>query len=163
MVTVVVMATDEQEPKSNAMSRALRSTIGRESTTFGFSILVTVVFGLTQHLRGQPALMELFLYAGGAVLSFTLLEGILSKGFRLPMPQHRTETLALGTSLNLISVLLGMGAAFLVANFLDHPAAWIIAPFCASLIYLLAESVETAIAERILVASGDTKADEVSS
>ena len=156
------MTTEKKEPSSTAIVRGLRSTVGRESTTFGFSILVTAVFGLMQVMSGSPTMVEVFFYAGGAVLSFTLLEGILSSGFRRPMPQHRTSTLALGTSMNMISVLLGMGAAVGVGNLMDHATAWTIAPLCASIVYLLAESLETAIAEKVLLASGDTRADEVS-
>jgi hypothetical protein len=141
--------------------RASRSTIGRESTTFGFSILVTVVFGLLQKVEGSPSMGAIFVYAVGAVLSFTLLEGVLSRGFTAPMPQHRTQTLALGTSMNLVSVLAGMGAALLVGSALSGLWAWGLAPFIGSIAYLVAESLETMIGERILRARGDTTADEV--
>ncbi|MFC3300791.1 hypothetical protein FJV46_05840 [Arthrobacter agilis] len=141
--------------------RASRSTIGRESTTFGFSILVTVVFGLLQKLEGSPSLGAIVVYAVGAVLSFTLLEGVLSRGFTAPMPQHRTQTLAVGTSMNLLSVLAGMGAAFLTGATLSGLWAWALAPFLGSIAYLAAESLETMVGERILRARGDTTADEV--
>lgn len=156
------MAASEEDPSSSAIVRGLRSTVGRESTTFGFSILMTAVFGVLQVRSGTPTLVEVFCFAGGAVASFTLLEGILSAGFRRPMPQHRTSTLALGTSMNLVSVLLGMAAALGIATLIDHTTAWLLAPLCASIVYLLAESLETAIAERLLLAAGDTRADEVS-
>jgi hypothetical protein len=142
----------------------VRSTIvrGRESTTFGFSILITVTFGVCQVTQGSPDLPRIFAYAAGAVMSFTLLEGILSGGFRRPMPQHRTRTLALGTSLNLLSVLLGLGAATLVTAWFTHLVAWGLAPFVAGVVYLLTESLEDALAEQILVSSGDAEAREVS-
>ncbi|NYG56272.1 hypothetical protein [Nocardioides perillae] len=46
----------------------MRSTVGRESTTFGFSILVTVTFGLLQSVHRAPSTLETFGYAVGAVL-----------------------------------------------------------------------------------------------
>jgi hypothetical protein len=141
--------------------RGMRSTIGRESTTFGFSILVTVTFGMLQTLHGSPAIVEIFLYAAGAVLSFTVLEGILSRGFLRPMPQHRTETQAMGTSLNLLSVGVALAAALLIGTILPSTAAWLLAPFIASIIYLVLESLEIALAEKILRAKGDTQADDV--
>lgn len=142
--------------------RALRSTTGRESTTFGFSILVTVTFALAQSTEGAPGVPEIFLYAAGAVMSFTVLTGVLSGGFRKPMPQHRTETLALATSLNIVSVAAGLAAALPVLHIADGGYAWALAPFTSTTVYLLLESVETAFAERLLLRHGDPHADEVS-
>jgi hypothetical protein len=140
--------------------RGMRSTVGRESTTFGFSILVTVTFGVLQTTEGSPDLPRVFLYAVGAVMSFTVLEGVLSSGFRRPMPQHPTRTMARGTSLNVLSVLVGMGAALLLAQWWSHVALWAVAPFAAGIGYLLTESIESAVAERLLVSSGHGDAEE---
>ena len=109
---------DQQDRRSvpRTIIRSMRSTVGRESTTFGFSILATVAFGILQTTQGSPSILEIFLYATGAVMSFTLLEGVLSKGFRKPLPQHRTETLALGTSMNILSVLAGLVTTLLLAT-----------------------------------------------
>jgi len=145
----------------SAVVRGLRSTVGRESTTFGFSILVTVTFGLMQTMEGSPDVARIFLFAVGAAMSFTLLEGLLSKGFRASMPQHRTRILALGTSLNVISVVGGLGAAWIVGEATSHLAAWAIAPFLAGVVYLVLESVETALGERLAAALGDRRAAEV--
>jgi hypothetical protein len=147
----------------NRVVRGARSTVGRESTTFGFSILVTVTFGLLQTIDGPPDLPRIFLYAVGAVMSFTVLEGVLSAGFRRPMPQHRTRTLALGTSLNILSVLVGLGTALLLSQWTSHLVVWPLAPFVAGAAYLLTESIETALAERLLVRAGDPEAADVSS
>lgn len=142
--------------------RGLRSTVGRESTTFGFSILVTVTFGLLQATEGSPDVGRVFLYATGAVASFTLLEGVLSRGFRRPMPQHRTEVQAAGTSLNLLSVLGGLGAAWLLGSAMSGPAVWALAPFVSATVYLVLESLETALGERLLSRAGDEEATDVS-
>ena len=152
---------NEDERTTPTLLRALRSTTGRESTTFGFSILVTVTFGVLQTMAGAPNLPHIFLYATGSVLSFTLLEGILSKGFQRSMPQHSTITLALGTSMNLFSVLAGMGIAALIANWLNGNWLWFIAPFAATMTYLLMESLESAFAEKILVAKGHPDASDI--
>ncbi|MGY2130209.1 hypothetical protein [Blastococcus sp. SYSU DS0617] len=157
------MPTDrEKDSAGSTIVRGMRSTVGRESTTFGFSILVTVTFAVCQVTQGSPDLPRIALYAVGAVMSFTLLEGILSAGFRRPMPQHPTQTLALGTSLNILSVLVGLGAAMLLSASFSHLAVWGLAPFVAGVGYLLTESLEEALAERILVSSGDGEAREVS-
>ncbi|MBX9244789.1 hypothetical protein ICW40_08195 [Actinotalea ferrariae] len=155
----------EHETRSappGSVVRGLRSTVGRESTTFGFSILVTVTFGLLQAMEGSPDVGRVFLYAIGAVASFTLLEGVLSRGFRRPMPQHRTEVQAAGTSLNLVSVLGGLGAAWLLGSAMSGPGVWVLAPFVSATVYLVLESLETALGERLLHRAGDDQATEVS-
>jgi hypothetical protein len=145
----------------SATIRGLKSTVGRESTTFGFSILVTVTFGLLQATEGSPDVARIFGFAVGAAMSFTLLEGLLSRGFRGSMPQHRTRVQAVGTSLNVVSVVGGLGAAWLVGAATSHPAAWAVGPFLAGVVYLLLESLETALGERLLAAAGDRRAPEV--
>lgn len=145
-----------------ALARSLRSTVGRESTTFGFSILVTVTFGMVQSTQGPPNTLQIFVYAVGAVMSFTFLEGVLSRGFRRPMPQHATQTLTLGTSLNVLSVVAALAAAWGFAEATRGLVAWSGAPLVAGLVYLLLESLEESLAERVLVASGDADAEKVS-
>ncbi|WP_432573176.1 hypothetical protein [Kineococcus sp. SYSU DK005] len=152
----------ERDGKGGTLVRGMRSTVGRESTTFGFSILITVTFGLLQSLQGSPDVLRIVLYAVGAVMSFTLLEAVLSRGFRAPMPQHRTRTLALGTSLNVLSVLAGLAGAYLLARWGPHVLVWPAAPFAAGVLYLLVESVETALSEKVLARRGDRDAQEVS-
>jgi hypothetical protein len=157
-----VVQEDSGGRPGGAVRRGLRSTVGRESTTFGFSILVTVNFGLLHTMEGSPDVARIFLFAVGAVLSFTTLEGLLSHGFRKPMPQHRTHVQALGTSMNVVSVVAGLGAAWLLAEWMSHAAVWAVAPFAAATVYLICESLETAIGERLLRATEDPNADEVS-
>lgn len=149
-------------PWTSAALRSMRSTVGRESTTFGFSILVTVTFGIVQSTHGSPQPGQIFVYAAGAVASFTLLEGVLSRGFRRPMPQHATQTLTLGTSLNMVSVLVALAAGWGFAAVTSGLVAWGGAPLVAGLAYLLLESLEETVAERVLVAAGDTDAQKVS-
>lgn len=151
----------EDGRSSSTVVRGLRSTVGRESTTFGFSILVTVSFGMLQATEGTPDPGRIFLLATGAVLSFTLLEAVLSRGFRRPMPQHQSHVLAVGTSLNIVSVLGGLGAAWLLGTLMTHVAVWALAPFLAGVVYLLLESLETALGERVLATAGDEDADDV--
>jgi hypothetical protein len=145
-----------------AVRRGLRSTVGRESTTFGFSILVTVTFGILQASEGTPDAGRVFLYATGAVLSFAVLEALLSRGYRRPMPQHRTRVQAVGSSMNLLSVVGGLAAGWLVGVLMTNATVWLVAPFVAATVYLVLESLETALAERLLLRAGDDSAREVS-
>lgn len=64
----------------------MRSTMGRGRTTFERSVVGTVTSGLLQSLHGGPVSGEIIGHGTGAVLSSTLLEGFLSRGFMHPMP-----------------------------------------------------------------------------
>lgn len=153
--------SDEEGRRPGVVGRGLRSTVGRESTTFGFSILVTAAFGLLQTSEGSPDVARVFLFAVGAVLSFTLLEAVLSRGFRSPMPQHDTRVQAVGTSMNVVSVVGGLGASWVVAATMSQAIVWGLAPFVAATVYLVLESLETAFGERLAARSGDPDADDV--
>jgi len=153
--------SDDGEKPQNPLDRALRSAVGREATTFGFSILVTVCFGVMQSQQGKPSTGDLFLYAIGAVLSFTVLEAGLSRGFRRPMPQHRSEVVAVGTAFNVASVTGGVGTALGVAAAIGPDIAWLVAPFAAGVAYLLLEGLEVLLAERMLRRGGDRRAREM--
>jgi hypothetical protein len=147
--------------RNGVVGRGLRSTVGRESTTFGFSILVTVTFGVLQVGEGTPDVARVFAFAVGASMSFTLLEAVLSRGFRRSMPQHRTRVQAVGTSMNVLSVLGGLGGAWLVGEVMSHATTWAVAPFVAGVVYLVLESLETALGERLALRAGDRDAPEV--
>lgn len=149
-----------REDAPQTVVRGFRSTVGREATTFGFSILVTVVFGVVQRAEGPPDGAQLVLYASGAVLSFTLLEAVLSRGFTRAMAQHHTEVVALGTAFNVISVLGALASAFGLAAALPPNVAWAVCPFVAGVVYLSLESLETALAEAVFQRRGDERASD---
>jgi len=121
--------------------------------------MVTVAFGVTQSEHGSPGAFHLFLYAFGAVMSFAVLEGLLSGGFRREMPQHRTRVVAFGTGLNLLSVLAAIAAALAVASVVHAGAAWALTPFCAGVVYLTLESLEVALGERVLFPAHEDAAE----
>ncbi len=122
---------------------------------------MTAAFGLLQTGEGAPDVPRVFLFAVGARLSFTVLVGLLSRGFRSPMPQHDTHVQAVGTSLNLLSVVAGLGACWLVGDMMAHAAVWAVAPFVGAVVYLVLESLETVLGERLAARAGDPAPDDV--
>lgn len=78
------------------------------------------------------------------------------------MPQHATQTLTLGTSLNVLSVVAALAAAWGFAHVTGGLLAWAGAPLIAGVTYLLLEALEETAAERILVNAGDGNAAKVS-
>lgn len=150
-----------EDVPGNLVDRGFRSTVGRESTTFGFSILVTVTYGVVQGARGAPDTVDLMLYATGAVMSFTILELGFSRGLRETMPQHATRVIARGTALNLLSVLGGLVAALLASRLIGSDLAWPLSPFVAGIVYLALESFEIMLAEAYSRRRGEPDADRM--
>src|SRR5699024_6189080 len=89
----------------------------------------------------------LFVLAAGA--SFALIEVVATRAFTRSLEDEHTTVIALGSSLNLISIALAVGLAAGLAALLPTLLTWLIAPFSASTTYLLFTAVEMMAARRI--------------
>lgn len=63
--------------------------------------------------------------------------------------------------MNLLSLVGGLGTAWLLAMWMSHAVVWAVAPFAAATVYLIFESPETTIGERLLKATEDADAADV--
>lgn len=143
------------------VDRAFRGTVGREATAFGFSIVISATFALVQLEHGAPARWDIVLFAAGAGASFVLLTAAASRGFRRPLPQHRTEVVGFAAGLNLVSIMAAVATATGTAAMLGPGPAWPLCPLLSATVYLLVESLEELFAERVLVARDDRDAETV--
>jgi len=150
----------EREPRT-IVDRAARSSIRGESTAFGFSIMITTTLAAVQLHHGSPGAVDLVLFALLAVAAFTTLEGMASRGFREPLPTHRSIVATLGTAMNFVSVGLALLVALGLSDLIATDAAWIVCPAAAVMVYILAETVEIIIAEAIQRGRGDPQARRV--
>jgi len=132
-----------RERLGTGLSRALHGN----ATAFGYSVTITASFGAVQLDRGQPHYVDLLLYGLGAVTAFSALEGAVTKGFRGALAVGSDQVISLGTALAFVSVGLAITAAHGVASALHGPVAWFAAALVASLVFVLAESVELVLAQ----------------
>jgi hypothetical protein len=147
---------DEHGPVVTAIST---STVGN-ATAFGFSITITGTFGVVQTVVGSPTVVQVLLFAVAAALVVGALEGAVTRGFRERVGAVPPEVAMLGTAQNFISVVLGIGAAAGIAAIIDGGGAWPAAGAVSILVFLLAESAETLVAEFIQRLRGDPEAAE---
>ncbi|QDQ98293.1 hypothetical protein [Tomitella fengzijianii] len=131
------------------LRRSVVTSAVNNSSAFGYSILITATFGLLQSSEGSPPAGTIMLFAVGAVLPFSILEAIASRGFRRSSRTQNEKVILLGTATNLISVAAALGAGYGTGVLLHGNVAWLVAPFVAGLVYMLVESVELAVAEAI--------------
>ena len=144
----------EGEVGESKVARAFGTSIRGNSTAFGFSIMITVSFGMVTHIAGAPNVIELLLYGVGAAVGLAVLEGVLTRGFRSKIEQASQEVQMLGTAMNFASVAAGVGAVLGVAELMDGTGTWPVAGFLAATTYIAAEGLELLLAEQIHAARG---------
>lgn len=142
------------EVGDNRVVRAFGTSIRGNSTAFGFSIMITVSFGMVNHIAGAPNVIELLLFGIGAAIAIATLEGGATKGFRSRIEQGSQEVQMLGTAMNFASVAAGVGTALVVAELMDGAWTWPVAAFAAAMTYIAAEGLELLLAEQIHAARG---------
>ncbi|MBB4662137.1 hypothetical protein [Conexibacter arvalis] len=148
-----------REQSHGPVGQAVATSVHGNATAFGFSIMITATFGALTTIEGSGTVAEILLFGVGAALSVALLEGIVSRGFRVRSRVAHAEVRLLGTALNVASVSAGVGAAIGTAELVDGAAAWPLASFAAALVYVVVESAEIGLAELVQKARGDTQAE----
>ena len=140
------MATDHPSGARERLDRGAGEALRGNATAFGYSVMITASFAAVQYERGQPSYTDL-LYGMGAVVAFTALEALVSRGFRVPLEGGSDQVITLGTALAFVSVALAITTALGVAAALRGGAAWFGAALSASLVFIPTESLEFILAE----------------
>lgn len=125
------------------MKRGLGESARDNSTAFGFSLTIAGTGLVLADLEKPPAVLEVFLLIGGASLAMIVVAAIASAGFAKSSPDALPERARLrGSSLNMISVGLGMASAWALGEGLGGPFVWAAGGFAAILVYLVIEGLE---------------------
>ena len=129
--------------------RELRLSLRNNSGAFGYSVMITCTMAMLTSIAGSPLPAHIVLFVLAAVASFALIEVVATRAFTRSLEDEHTTVIALGSSLNLISIALAVGLAAGLAALLPTLLTWLIAPFSASTTYLLFTAVEMMAARRI--------------
>jgi threonine/homoserine/homoserine lactone efflux protein len=62
--------------------RGLRSAARNNASAYGYSVTITATFGILSVVTAVTTVLEIFTFAGGAVLAYALIDGVASGGFR---------------------------------------------------------------------------------
>jgi hypothetical protein len=148
----------DREDRGAVVAAISTSTLGN-AMAFGFSITITGSFGVVQSVIGTPTVVQVLLFSVCAALVIGVVEGAVTRGFRERVGAVPPEVAMLGTAQNFISVGLAIGAAAGLAALIDGGGAWPACGAVGTLVFLLAESAETLLAELIQKRRGDPEAD----
>jgi len=129
-----------------SLERGVRTSVRNNVSAYGYSVMITAAFAVLSASLGSPPVGDVFLYAGGAVTGVTVVEGVVSRGFRLRMRGEPSDVIALGSSFSFASVGLSVGAAALAASIVPTWAGWLLGSFAASAFYVVASGAEMALA-----------------
>jgi hypothetical protein len=118
--------------------RGLRSAARNNASAYGYSVTITATFGILSVIAGTTTVLEIFAFAGGAVLAYALVDGVASGGFSHgPRDEEPSEVTALGSSVRFVSVGAALAIALVEAQLVGGWAAWPLGAFSATVAYLL--------------------------
>lgn len=129
-------------------ARGVHTSIRGNVTAYGYSILVTTVFGALQGLEGSPTIAQILLYVIGGCGAFAGLEALVSRLFSRELDDEKELVIVLGGALNVFAVASGLVAAIGAALLLSGRPAWGLAPALATIVYLLVSGLQMGAAER---------------
>lgn len=113
---------------------------------FGFSITITVTFGIVDAAEGHPTSLDLLGFALAAVAAFSVLNVLV---FLLIDHDRDADTLQrallIGTATDFLAVAAAVGVAIGATGLVHGWAVWLLAPFLAGLVYVLVQSLELAV------------------
>ncbi len=128
--------------------RGLRSAARNNASAYGYSVTITAAFGILSTVQSTTTVLDIFAFAGAAVLAYAIVDGVASGGFRYgPRDEEPTEVTALGSSISFVSVGTALLSAFGEARLVDGWPAWPLGAFLATVVYLLLLALELGIAD----------------
>jgi len=143
------------------LEEGLYSSVNGNAQSFGFSITVTVCFGVASRLQSLPTLTDLLLFALAGVMAFSALNLFAALRLRTQVTQIRsTRATLIGTATDFIAVAAAVGAAIGLNHVTSGPVAWAVTPFVAAVIYVSVQSIELAMGERESEDDDDDDDDE---
>lgn len=126
--------------------QGLKVAASGNSQAFGFSILITVSYGIVAASTPPPSRAEQIGFALAAVAAFTLLNlavALLAQGESDAIGSKRV--LLVTTATDFLAVGAGVGTAIGLDRLTNGLATWILTPFFAALIYMLVQAFELAL------------------
>ncbi len=129
--------------------RGLNLAVSGNARSFGYSITITVTYGVVSSKEGNPSLPELFGFALAAVAAFSLLNLAVAGLLRREQPSSDpAQVILVATATDFLAVGCAIATAVGVRVLLSGWGAWVLAPFIATLAYVLVQVVEIAVGLR---------------
>jgi hypothetical protein len=122
-------------PLRDRYRHGLRKAVGTSAGPYGYTLTVWTTGAVLIHARGVPTTVEALLFMFGAVIAFAAVGALAFRS----NPSVRAKAVShpvLWGSFHFVPVAASIGAASIVAHFVEGSAAWPLAGFTATAIYL---------------------------
>jgi hypothetical protein len=126
--------------------QAARQAISLSIGPYGYTLTVWTSGGVLTHARGIPSTGDALLFMLGAVAGFALV-GVASFGSPTARVHAETNPPTLWAGFHVLSIGLAIGAATLIAHFVENRGAWPLGGFAATTGYLVVLAAQLALAD----------------
>ncbi|MDQ4131109.1 MAG: hypothetical protein M3133_08995 [Actinomycetota bacterium] len=134
--------------RESAYLRALETALHGAGLPYGYSVTVWASGAALIGARGMPKVWSVFLFAAGAAAAYGLLRFLTRRAEGEAQSQlTRSPHLARAGVIHVAAIGASVGAAALIAQ-IPGGAAWALASFAQTLLYLGISPVEMALLER---------------
>jgi hypothetical protein len=140
--------------------RGLGESTRHNALAYGYSVAITATFGVLAAEGERPSVLDCFVFGVGASVAFALANATVTRGYRVEVEEEPEIVLVLGTSFGVVSVTAGVGAAALVGWALGGWVGWLVAPFAATAVYLVATAAEFVLARGVRRVTGRERLEE---
>lgn len=142
------MAEAEVAEAGRRLVHGVRTSILFNSTAYGFSVMVTAGFAMLHRQQGPATTGQIFLFAIGTTTAFAATEAAATRGFRVRVRPDPASVVSLGSAMATVSVTAALGVVALLARVLHGEVAWFVAPWAATVTFVLVAGTEMALARR---------------
>jgi hypothetical protein len=99
----------ESQRVRNGLGQGIRTSLQNNVSAYGFSVMITASFGVLNATIASPSVVDVFAFLGGAVTGVSILDGLVTRGFRSSFRREKSDVIALGAALGYVSVGLSVG------------------------------------------------------
>lgn len=116
---------------------------------FGFSILITVSYGIVSASTDKPTSLELVGFALSAVAAFSLMNVMVALLKKIRPDDHEhSRVLLVATATDFLAVGAGLGVAFVIVALAADWLRWLLTPFLAGITYSLIQALEISLTRK---------------
>ena len=140
------MPESNKPPFRTHYLQGLQSSISKNSSAFGYSLVATADFAVLSQSLSPPTHTDIFLFLIGAVAAFAVVELGAGKLMRRDAPGEPDRVVVLAGAVCIVSVTAAVAVAWGLGTLLPSAFVWPVAAFVSSAAYLLLVALEVALA-----------------
>lgn len=140
------MQTSHQPGRYRIYLEGLKAATSGNAQAFGFSILISVSYGIVSAAESDPSIADQVGFALSAVAAFSLLNVLVAwLARREPVAIRSRAVLLVATATDFLAVGAGLGVVIGGTVIFTGLADWIVSPFVGAAVYLLVQAIELAL------------------